>query len=87
MKLVGSLKIRQHLGCSESTFMDYVNNGALPVKKDKTGAEFVATTKDLDKWLGVRDKAKSEVEADAKSEVEADAKTEVEADGKADAKK
>jgi len=72
-KLKGSLAIRAYLGVSESTFMDYVNTGELPVKKDKN-SEFVATTKDLDKWRGIRaKKSKAQVEAD---EAEAKAKKE-----------
>jgi len=71
-KLIGSLKIRKYLGCSEATFMQRVTNEELPVKRK--GGEFIATTKALDEWLGV--KADADAEEKAAEAAEAKAKKE-----------
>lgn len=84
MKLKGSLDIRKYLGVSEPTFMEYVTNGGLPVKKDKTGAEFIADTKELDDWRGVQEKTKVDEQA---AEGGPKAKTKDGVEAKATAKK
>ena len=82
-KLIGALKIRTYLGCTESTFMERVINEGLPAKK--IGGEYVTTTEKLDKWIGVKEKvaAKTDAKADIKADVETDTKADVETDTKA----
>jgi hypothetical protein len=64
-KLIGSLKIREYLGISESTFIQKVTNEGLPAKKVK--GEFVTTTAKLEKWIGVREKADADPDEAAKA--------------------
>lgn len=74
-KIVGSLKIREYLGCTESTLMQRIVNEGLPVKKVK--GEYVTTTAKLEKWLGVKAEAddpdKAAKAKAAKEQAEADA--------------
>jgi hypothetical protein len=70
-KLIGALKIRTYLGCSESTFMQRVINEGLPAKK--VSGEYVTTTEKIDKWLGVKEKVAAET--DAKADIKTDTKT------------
>ena len=77
-KLIGALKIRTYLGCSESTFIQRVLNENLPAKK--FGGEYVTTTEKLDKWLGVKEKIAAK--EDAKADIKADSKAETGKKGK-----
>jgi len=65
--LKGALEIKRYLGISESTLILQIQNEGLPAKK--ISGEWTASTKDLDKWRGVKEKA---AEGDAAAQAAAE---------------